>query len=130
MTLEAMMPAYSGGNRWVGIISGRSPDPPPTLTELGRKRPRMAQRKLRTDLKLDQAPVGPAVTINPHPVLSVHDLSQVLREVGRAYHFMGKDREAAVCKSLVKQLLHGSPPGEQLPRWLCQVISRGFAQVP
>jgi hypothetical protein len=54
------------------------------------------------------------------------DLRQVIREIGRVYHFLGKDKEADYCKSLVKQLRRGSTPARPLPGWLCEAISRGF----
>ena len=64
----------------------------------------------------------------PNVQLSVHDLRQVIRQIGRACHFRKADDEAGVCRRLVKQLRHGQPPEEGLPEWLRDVIAHGFAK--
>jgi hypothetical protein len=121
------VPAYSGGNRWVGVISGRSPTPPPTLNALAARRPRVAKATGTHQRGIDTPLTAAVVVISPNLLLSVHDLRQVIREIGRAYHFLDADYEAEVCRRLVKKLRHGQPPDDALPEWLRGVIARGFS---
>lgn len=113
------MPPYSGGNRWVGIAAGHSPPPYPTLMQL-------AERNLAF-VDIGRAPDRePVVEISPSVKLEVSDLRQVLREIGRAYHYLDRHHEADVCKRLVKQLLKSERAPLYLPSWLRDVISAGF----
>lgn len=127
MGLEGWVPAYSGGNRWVGIISGRSPAPPPTLNALAAGRSRVAKTTEEHQRSIDTPPTDAAVIITPNLGLSVNDLRQVIRQIGRAYHILKADYEAEVCRRLVKQLRHGQLPEDDLPEWLRGVIARGFS---
>lgn len=81
------MPAYSGGNRWVGIISGRSPAPPPTLNALAVRRSQVTKARVTRQQSIGTLPAA-AVVISPNLELSVDDLRQVIRQIGRAYYFL------------------------------------------
>jgi hypothetical protein len=118
------MPAYSGGNRWVGIVSGNAPPEPLALAQLSAAAPEMVD--IRRVKRLMGAPI---VEIGPDLQLAVHDLRQVLRHLGRAYHLREREYEADTCRSLVKEMRQGNIP-KQFPRWLCNAIMAGFSAQP
>jgi hypothetical protein len=66
------------------------------------------------------------VTISPTLKLDVHDLRQVLRELGRAYHYLHMEYHADYCKRFVKDMRRDPASAPALPKWLSEAISRGF----
>jgi len=61
--------------------------------------------------------------------VTIDDLRNALRAIGRAYHFDGREEKALVCKTLVRQLMKDSkaPSELVLPDWLSVVLLTGFS---
>lgn len=178
------MPAYSGGNRWVGVVSGAEPPPPPALAAMraefdseavqvgpgtwmeiaylrrvwGRQAARLRRRLESPDrpeasdrrdkerllvlerglallaarhprlpgevvamllpwavpVTTQDVPSSPntvggnvALELSNGRRLVADDVRQALRELGRAYHYAGRQAEADTCRSLVSELRKG-----------------------
>ena len=127
----------------MGVVGLQDPPPAPSLMKLSERERYQAPREAYASLNSRSKTVRPHVDQPPHSArpsrptydlgegirVTVDDLRNALRAIGRVYHFDGREEKALVCKTLVKQLMKDSkaPTELVLPDWLTVVLLTGFS---
>ena len=123
------MPAYSGGNRWVGQAALGEPLKGSPLHVIAQHRPDAPQSGTPASIRrLSTGPDGPHYRLRDGWLIAVNDLRNAIRSIGKGYHLANLESRAEPCRSIVKQLLrqNSSPRRLQIPTWLEEDILEGF----